>query len=74
MPCVSLFPALAVVELGQTAFAGFTEPMVQVHAGFLHGPANHIIADIPGAGEEIAEIAGIQLIQIPKNLNRLFLD
>ena len=26
-------------------------------AGFLHGPADHIVADVPGAGEEIAQVA-----------------
>ena len=45
---------LAVVDLGQTAFGSFPEPVVQVYAGFLHGPADHIIADIPGTGEEVA--------------------
>ena len=50
---------LTVIELGEAAFAGFAEPVVKVHAGFLHGAANHIIADIPGAGKEIAQIAGI---------------
>ena len=47
------------VELGQTAFAGFAETVVQVDAGLLHGPADHIVADVTGAGEEVAEVAGI---------------
>jgi len=45
---------LAVVELGKAAFAGFPEPMIQIHAGFLHGPADHVVADVTGAGQEIA--------------------
>ena len=53
------FYFFSAVDLGQAAFAGFPEPMVQIHTGFLHGPADHIIADIPGAGEEIAQVAGI---------------
>ena len=53
------FASFAVVELCQTALAGFTETVVEVDAGFVHGAADHIIADIPGAGEEITEIAGI---------------
>ena len=44
----------AVIELGQAAFAGFAEAVVQVDAGFLHGPADHVIADVPGAGEQVA--------------------
>lgn len=46
--------ALSVVELGQTAFAGFLEAVVQMDAGFFHSPADHIVADISGAGEEVA--------------------
>ena len=45
---------LAVIELCQSTFAGFTEAVIQMDAGFLHGPADHVIADISGAGEEIA--------------------
>ena len=48
-----LFP-LSVIDLRQATFAGFPETVVQVDAGLMHGPADHIIADIPGAGEEIA--------------------
>ena len=33
--------------------------MIQINAGFVHGAADHVIADISGAGEKIAEIAGI---------------
>ena len=58
-PFGKLLFLFAVVNLGKTAFAGFPEPVVQVDAGFLHGPADHIIADVTGAGEEIAEIAGV---------------
>ena len=32
---------LAVIELGQTALAGFAEPVIQVHTGLQHGPADH---------------------------------
>ena len=28
-------------------------------AGFLHGPADHVIADVSRAGEEIAHVAGV---------------
>ena len=55
----ALLGALAVVELCQAAFAGFAEAVVEVDAGFMHGAADHIIADITGACEEIAEVAGI---------------
>ena len=48
------FCSLAVIKLGQAALAGFPEAVVQVHAGFPHGPADHVVADVPGAGEEIA--------------------
>ena len=52
-----LFPSG--VKLGQAAFAGFPEAVVQVYTGFLHGPAYHIVTDITGTGEEIAEVAGV---------------
>ena len=42
------------VEFGKAAFAGFTEAVVQVDTGFLHGTADHVIADVSGAGEEVA--------------------
>ena len=51
---VLIFCALAVVKLGQTAFAGFPETVIQIDACFLHGPAHHVIADVTGAGEEVA--------------------
>ena len=54
-----LFGLLACVDLSQAAFAGFTETMVQIDAGFVHGTANHIIADVSRAREEIAQIAGV---------------
>ena len=50
----TLFGLSALVNLCQTAFAGLAEPVVEVDAGFFHGAAYHIIADISGAGEEIA--------------------
>ena len=42
------------VDLGQTAFTGFPEAVVQIDTGLMHGPADHIVADITGAGEEVA--------------------
>lgn len=48
-----------VIQLGQAAFAGFPETPVQVHAGFVHGPADHVVADVPRAGEEVAQVAGV---------------
>ena len=48
------FCSFSVVELGKTAFAGFPETMVQIDTGFLHGPADHVVADVSGAGEEVA--------------------
>ena len=48
-----LFP-LSVIDLRQAAFAGFPEAVVQVDTGLMHGSTDHVIADIPGAGEEIA--------------------
>lgn len=50
--CFVLFPSG--VDLGQTAFAGFTEAVAEIDAGFVHGTAHHIVADIAGAGEEVA--------------------
>ena len=49
-----LFAALAIINLCKAAFAGFTETVVQIDAGFVHGAADHIIADVTGAGEEVA--------------------
>ena len=54
--CCLLFPC---IDLCQTAFTGFPEAVVQIDTGLMHGPADHIVADITGAGEEIAEIAGV---------------
>ena len=51
-PSCCLF--LSCVDLGQAAFAGFTETVVQIDAGLMHGPADHVVADVTGAGEEIA--------------------
>ena len=45
---------LSSIKLGKTAFTGFPEAVVQVNAGFFHGPADHIVADPAGAGEEVA--------------------
>ena len=42
-----LFPALSVVELGKAALAGFPEALVQIDAGFVHSPADHVVADVP---------------------------
>ncbi len=53
------FGALSVIELGQSAFAGFPEAVVQVDACLLHGPADHIVAYVSGAGEEVAQVAGV---------------
>ena len=50
---------LSCVDLGQAAFAGFPEAVVQIDAGFQHGPADHIVADISRAGEEVAQVAGV---------------
>ena len=44
----------AVIELGEAAFGGFPEAVVQVYTCLLHGPADHIVADISGACQEIA--------------------
>ena len=51
--------SFAVIDLCQTAFAGFAEAVVEIDAGLVHGTADHIVADIPGAGEEIAQVAGV---------------
>ena len=48
---------LASVDLGQTALTGFTETVIQVDAGLVHGTADHVIADISGTGQIIAQIA-----------------
>ena len=48
-----------VIQLGKAALAGFPEALVQVDAGFVHGPADHVIADVSGAREEVAQIAGV---------------
>ena len=42
------------VDFCQSAFAGFPETVIQIDTGFVHGTADHIIADVPGAGEEVA--------------------
>ena len=55
----TLSPPTPFIDLCQSAFAGFPEAAVQVDAGFVHGPANHVVADIPGAGEEVAQVAGV---------------
>ena len=47
------------VDFCQTAFTGFTESVVQIDTGFMHSTANHIIANAPGTGEEVAEVAGV---------------
>ena len=56
---VLYFPSLPSVQLGKAAFAGFPKTSVQVDAGFVHGPADHVVADVPGTGEEIAQVAGV---------------
>ena len=45
---------ISCVDFGKAAFAGFAETVVKVDAGFVHSPADHIVADISRAGEEIA--------------------
>ena len=50
---------LAIINLRQAAFAGFPEAVVEIDAGLVHSAAYHVIADVPGAGEEIAEVAGV---------------
>ena len=47
------------VDLGKAAFAGFAEAVVQIDAGLVHSTADHIIADITGACQEEAQVAGI---------------
>jgi len=47
-------PPVSGIELGEAALAGFTEAVVQIDARLVHGTADHIVADIPGSGEEIA--------------------
>ena len=49
---MGLFPPC--IDLGQTAFAGLTEAVAEVDAGLVHGTAHHIVADVTGAGEEVA--------------------
>jgi hypothetical protein len=49
-----LFLFLSVIKSCQTALAGFPKLVVQVNAGVMHGTADHIIADITGAGKKIA--------------------
>ena len=56
---LTLFRLFAVVDFCQTAFTGLTEAVIQIHTGLLHGTAHHIITDIPGAGQEVAEVAGV---------------
>ena len=50
---------LSGVDLGQAAFAGFAEAVAQVDAGLVHGPADHVVADVTGTGEEVAHVAGV---------------
>ena len=38
------------VDLSQTTFAGLTEAVVQVNTGLVHSAADHIVADVSGAG------------------------
>ena len=53
--CILLvFGAFAVIESCKTAFTGFLETVIQMDTGFLHGPADHIVTDAAGAGEEVA--------------------
>lgn len=55
----ALFSSPPVIQPGKASFAGFPEAVIQVDAGFLHGPAHHVVADVPGAGEVVAQVAGI---------------
>ena len=41
-----LLGAFAVVKLCKAAFTGFAEAVIQMDAGLLHGPADHVIADV----------------------------
>ena len=41
-----LFLFSSVIDLSKTALAGFPEAMVQVNACFVHGTADHIVADV----------------------------
>ena len=43
-----------VIQPGEAALAGFLILVAQIQARFLHGPADHVIADVPGTGEEVA--------------------
>ena len=49
----------AVVEAGQAAFGGFFVLVGQVEARLIHGFADHVIADVPGAAEAVAQVAGV---------------
>ena len=44
-----MFGAFAVVEFGKAAFAGFTETVVEINAGLVHGAADHILTDVTRA-------------------------
>ena len=54
-PTLSNFLILtfAVIDFGKTALAGCPEAVAEINACFVHCPAHHIVADIPGAGEEM---------------------
>ena len=54
---ILFFPS--VIQLGKAALAGFPEAVIQIDAGLPHGAAHHVVADVPGAGEKIAQIAGV---------------
>ena len=45
---------LSCVNFCQTALTGLPETVVQIDTGLVHGTADHIIADVSGAGEEKA--------------------
>ena len=49
----------AVIEPGQAAFGGLFVLMGEVEAGFVHGFADHVVADISGAAEAVAQVAGV---------------
>ena len=47
----------AVIEPGQAAFGGLFVLMGEVEAGLIHGFADHVVADISGAAEAVAQVA-----------------
>ena len=47
------------VDLGQAALAGLPEAVAQIDAGIVHSPADHIVADVTGAGEVITQVTGV---------------